>query len=57
MNETDRHRLDNAIEVLGGNEERLKALIEQYLGTRDLDEADRRAEVVWEWRTEQRSQP
>lgn len=52
MNDKDRERLKDAKAVLGGDEERLKALTERHLGTRDLDEADRRTRVVWEWESE-----
>lgn len=47
--------LENAKAVLSGDEQTLKELTEDLLGTRDLDEADRRVRVIWEWEAEQES--
>lgn len=52
MTPEDRERLEIVTQSLGGDEEALRELTRRSLGTRDLDEADRRARVVMEYRSE-----
>lgn len=42
--------VDDVSAALGGDADALRDLTEKHLGTRDLDEADRRTNVVWGWR-------
>lgn len=52
MNHDDRDRLETATRITGGDEEALREKTAEHLGTRDLDEADRRTRVIWEWEDE-----
>lgn len=45
---TDRERLDRVVDMTGGSEDALRDGAKEVLGTRDLDEADRRTRVIWE---------
>lgn len=47
-----KRRVDAVTSALGGNDDALRDLTERHLGTRDLDEADRRTRVIWEWEEE-----
>lgn len=48
----DVERLEIVKLAIGGDVEAQQELTRRSFGTRDLDEADRRARVIWEWKDE-----
>lgn len=52
LSDEDNERVGRVASALGGDVGALRELTKEHLGTRDLDEADRRALVIREWRSE-----